>query len=235
MPTFVLDCPRCLSKSTTFDVVADTHVGCEYNWVHLFEICAVCRRCLHPSLAKVSLNKPAVKDRFRESGSMMKYSEPDLSSIFSFRRFVHLADIASLPAPPDLPAEITKAFEEGTRCLAVEAPNAASAMFRLCLDIASKSLLPPEDQEGGPDKQSRRNLAPRLRWLFDNRLLPADLKALSSAVKDHGDEGAHEGCLDQHDAEDIYDFAFALLDRLYSEPARIEAATARRAARRQAS
>lgn len=79
---------------------------------------------------------------------------------------------------------------------------------------------------------TRRNLAPRLEWLFDNGRLPADLRDLSAAVKDDGNDGAHDGNLSEEDAEDIYDFAYALLERIYTEPARLKARAARAAARR---
>jgi len=155
----------------------------------------------------------------------------DVGHLVDLTGFVTAADNASKPAPPDLPEELETPFIEGTRCLASGCPNAAGAMFRLCLDIATKSRL-PEDSDGAPDKHTRRNLAPRLKWLFDNNGLPEALRALSDAVKANGDDGAHEGSLTAHDAEDIYDFAYALLDRLYSEPARLAAAARRREERR---
>lgn len=230
MPTIVQDCPRCVAQSMTFDILADVHVGIQDEWVHRFEVCAVCRRCYRPTLMRLVLEQYGARELFKESGSITKSKAFDVSVFFRFGGYVNLADVSAKPAPADLPPDITTIFEEASRCLAVNCPNASSAMFRLCLDIATKSLLP--DDAEPLDKHTRRNLAPRLRWLFENAVLPSDLKSLSAAVKDNGDEGVHEGSMSQLDAEDIYDFAFALLDRLYSEPARIEAAAKRRAARR---
>ncbi len=231
MSTIVADCPRCQANRMTFDVLADVYVGNQYGWAHVFEICATCRSCHKPSILRIVLSEIALKDQFRTAGSVTGFKN-DLGQFFRFDRFISIADIAARPAPPDLPDLVDAAFAEGARCLAIGCPNAASAMFRLCLDLATQELLPDPNLDGGPDKQQRRNLAPRLRWLFDQARLPADLRGLSAAVKENGDDGVHEGILEMEDAEDVFDFAHALLNRIYSEPARLAAAEKRRTDRR---
>ena len=227
MPTIVQDCPRCGANAMTFDAVADVLIGIEYDWLSHFEVCVVCRRCKRPSLLHIKLSSPVDKSYFRETGTVTK-TAGDLEPRFNSAGFLNWASVNAKPCPDDVPADIEAAFKEGTACLAVHCPNAAGATFRLCLDLATKNLLPAVDSENGPSKHERRNLAPRLRWLFDNSKLPEDMRDLSRAVKDNGDDGAHEGILNEHDAEDIYDFAFALLERLFTLPARIQAAQRRR-------
>jgi hypothetical protein len=215
----------------TFDVVADVHAGTQYDWLHHFEICVICRRCNRPSLLHIKLADSQQKHTFAKTGSVTK-AGGDLEPRFKPAGFIDWTAVNARPCPESLPAEIEAAFKEGAACLAVNCPNAAGAMFRLCLDLATKGLLPSPEAEDGPSKQDRRNLAPRLRWLFDHSVLPTDLRDLSQAVKEHGDDGAHDGSLSEHDAEDIYDFAFALLERLFTFPARIEAAKKKRDERR---
>jgi hypothetical protein len=41
-----------------------------------------------------------------------------------------------------LPANIENAFSEGAGCLSIECFNAAATMFRLCVDLATRPLLP---------------------------------------------------------------------------------------------
>ncbi|WP_373017600.1 DUF4145 domain-containing protein [Thiomicrorhabdus sp.] len=107
-------------------------------------------------------------------------------------------------------------------------------MFRLCLDLATKELLPSDnDETTGLNNRVRRNLGLRLPWLFDNNILPESLKELSNCIKDDGNDGAHEGILTTEDAEDILDFTFILLERLYTEPKRIEFAQERQRQRHQ--
>ena len=115
--------------------------------------------------------------------------------------------------------------------MAVGCFNAAAAMFRLSLDLATKSLLPCKAVED-LDYQTRRFLARRLTWLFDNKKLPEALRELSSVVKDEGNTGAHDGTIDEAAAEDLIDFTERLLTHLYTEPAKLRLAKERRAQRK---
>jgi hypothetical protein len=105
-------------------------------------------------------------------------------------------------------------------------------MFRLCVDKATRAMLPKEDLHG-LNAKIRRNLGLRLPWLLDNHVLPEALRDLSTCIKDDGNDGAHDGSLSKEDAEDVLDFTFALLERLYTEPARLRTANERRIARRE--
>jgi hypothetical protein len=231
MPTLVHDCPRCGARGHTFDVAADVYAGQEYDWQSAHEVCAVCRRCHKPTLFRVVLQDYGLADGVLSAGKLSGLTG-DLEPRFSIERYVSLADVRTSPPPADLPEDISKAFQEGATCISIGCINAAATMFRLCLDLATKGLLPDEGAFDGPDKNTRRNLAPRLRWLFDNKLLSADLRPLSAAVKDNGDDGAHSGILTADEASDLLEFARAFLERLYTEPAKLAAATQRVADRR---
>ncbi|MNV92833.1 hypothetical protein D3C71_1874590 [compost metagenome] len=69
-------------------------------------------------------------------------------------------------------------------------------------------------------------------WLFDNGKLPDALRELSSCIREDGNDAVHRGNLTPEDAEDIADFAYVLLERLYSEPEKLRLAAERRSARR---
>jgi hypothetical protein len=58
------------------------------------------------------------------------------------------------------------------------------------------------------------------------------LRELASCVREDGNDGAHAGTLSKEDAEDLLDFTCALLERLITEPKRLELAEARRNERR---
>ncbi|CAG9238659.1 hypothetical protein BGLA2_860017 [Burkholderia gladioli] len=102
-------------------------------------------------------------------------------------------------------------------------------MFRLCLDFATKALMP--DDTPGLNAQGRRSLGLRMNWMFENNILPAALQDLAQCVKDDGNDGAHDGTLSAVDAEDLQEFTFELLERLYTEQKRLQIAKDRRAAR----
>ena len=77
--------------------------------------------------------------------------------------------------------------EEANSCLASQCFNAAGAMYRLALDLATKDLLP---DEGEPNAKTRRSLGLRVPWLFDNGKIPADLKSLAECLQQDGNDGA---------------------------------------------
>lgn len=105
-------------------------------------------------------------------------------------------------------------------------------MFRLCVDMATRGMLPAEGAEGGPNAKQRRDLGLRLPWLFDNGKLPEGLRDLSHCIKEDGNDGAHAGTLTKEDAEDLLDFTSRLLERVYTEPGKLKAAKERRDQRR---
>jgi hypothetical protein len=159
-----------------------------------------------------------------------------LNDIFRVSGHVSLKDEASEAAPEHIPENIRDAFAEGASCLAMRCHNAAGAMFRLCVDLATRQLVPDPDKLPAeikpPNEKQRRDLGLRLRWLFENGFLPADVKDLSHCIKEDGNDGAHTGLLTQADAEDLVDFTRLLLERLYTDPKRIELAALRRETRR---
>jgi hypothetical protein len=152
------------------------------------------------------------------------------NQVVTVKRFISVQDNSAENPPEHLPKNINDIFCEGASCMAIGCNNAAATMFRLCLDLATQSLL-PEDAEG-LNSRVKRSLGLRLPWLFDNDILPEALRELSACIKDDGNDGAHEGTLSEEDAADILDFTFILLERLYTEPKRVELAGERRAARR---
>jgi hypothetical protein len=70
--------------------------------------------------------------------------------------------------------------------------------------------------------------------LFDNGMLPLDLRELAKCVREDGNDGAHVGNLTEQDAEDLLDFTVTLLERLITEPRKLQLAETRRIKRREA-
>jgi len=93
-------------------------------------------------------------------------------------------------------------------------------------------MLPTEGAEGGPNAKTRRDLGLRLPWLFANNKLPSDLRELSAAIREDGNDGAHQGTLTKEEAYDLLDFTTALLERVFTEPEKIKLAEKRRQQRR---
>jgi hypothetical protein len=228
----VADCPRCGVKRISFEVAATHLVGIEGTWRRTFEAWAICRHCQRSTtfwLRQTSREETRLIEQHGVRGF-----KDSLNKHFSIEGYVSLKDQNARKPPDHLPLEISTVFAEGATCMAVECWNAAGVMFRLCVDLATESLLPPEDPPVGPNAKQRRDLGLRLPWLFDKGLLPLGLRDLSSCIHQDGNDGAHRGALRREDVEDLVDFTEALLERLYTEPERIRLAGERRAARRDA-
>lgn len=229
MSELVANCPRCHSQHMTFDLVNQLPTVKYHGWQQCWEAFCICRNCFKSTVF-------VLKQQNYDDNDFIKNNK--LCNVdFSVNQLVtvtgHISqkdEIADQP-PEHLPEEINSIYIEGAACMAIGCHNAGATMFRLCIDLATKSML-PENDEDGLNNRIRRSLGLRLQWLFNNNKLPNALNELSSCIKEDGNDGAHEGTLSEEDAADILDFTYMLLERLYTEPKRLELAKERRAARR---
>lgn len=233
MALLVADCPRCDSNKITFDVMAPVYVNTIYDWQLWYEICCRCRGCLRTTIFLISLNEPKDKNAFSGPESFMNYTA-SLNRHFKVERYISVRDNVKQKPPEHLPENIQNVFMEGAACLSIGCNNAAATMFRLCVDLVTRPLLPdPADTTKlQPNSKQRRDLGLRLGWLFDNGFLPLSLKELAKCIREDANDGAHVGNLTKEDSEDLLDFTTALLERLITEQKKIELAEARRQERR---
>jgi hypothetical protein len=225
----VADCPRCGSKRMTFDITKENFTHVRYNWQYWFEAFCICRHCNKATIFVLSQNVDSDTKVVQKSG-LVNLSVA-VNRYMNIESYINLKDIATSKPPDHLPIEIEAAFREGAACMSIGCFNAAGTMFRLCIDLSTRSKLPEGDAEG-LNAKVRRNLGLRLPWLFNNGLLPDALLELSTCIKEDGNDGAHVGNLTKDDAEDLLDFTYAILERLYTEPERLRLAKDRRDSRR---
>jgi len=233
MGLLVTDCPRCGAKDITFDVAAQVWLIRLYQWRDRYELFCICRRCHVSTTFIVEASQINAKDRFKDGNSLVTYPS-GLNEFFEIQRFISLRDNITTKPPEHLPDQIRNAFNEGAACLSIDCFNAAGSMFRLCVDLVTRPFLPdPEDKaKGQPNSRQRRDLGLRLAWMFDNKILPSELRELATCIREDGNDGAHAGTLKKEDADDLLDFTIALLERLITEPRKLELAKERRDARR---
>jgi hypothetical protein len=232
MAEFVSDCPRCGAVRSTHDVFSSVIVGTKYNAQRVAELACICRTCKKLSIHLVSQISIGNDSRvFGDERSLNTLSaiNGSINPIARFERHITLRDRYLMEPPEHLPKYIEAIIVEANSCLSNECWNAAGAMYRLALDMSTKSLLP---SEGGPNTTVRRSLGHRLQWLFENDRLNLDLKDLAESVQQDGNDGSHDGSLTQADAEDLKDFCYELLKRVYTIPKQIELAKQRREERR---
>ncbi|MCY3844006.1 MAG: DUF4145 domain-containing protein [Acidobacteria bacterium] len=223
MPELVTDCPRCRAHRTTFDADADTFAGIGTAGNRQYEVFCVCRACKR---ATIFMLEERDHIRAQQLRARLTQSQPlaairPSASVDSFRLLRHVSppDVDTAAPPEELPSDIKGAFREATKCAAVACYNAAGAMFRLCLDLATKGV-------------KGKNLAARLEALCEQKQFSPELRELGSAVRLNGNDAAHDGSLDEEAVEDLEAFATRFLTQLYTEPARLRAAKERREMRR---
>lgn len=242
MSTFVFDCPSCSAKNSTFDIAGFSPKP-QLKSSAILDIFAICRACKNScSISGIftqdesrhiySLNRDSDdhKSGFNYIASKLN-KDSDCRGLFRNLYYKPILPNAELP-PEHLPVEIEKIFNEAAQCFSIGCFNAAGAMFRLCLDITTKNLL-NQNTELTPAASDKKTIHSRLHWLFTNNILPINLKDLSRCIKDDGNDAAHDGSLSKEDAADLLDFSYILLERVYTEPARIQNAHQRRLSRRQ--
>ncbi|GAC1562524.1 MAG: hypothetical protein NVS2B5_27510 [Beijerinckiaceae bacterium] len=237
MAAMVADCPRCGAKQMTFEVSAAYPVHPRrYSWQYTFEAFSVCGKC-HRSTTFIIKALPTPNPRAGRELEPIDFDKvspttrASLNDYFEIAGFLSLKDRVSAAPPEHVPAPIATIFREGATCCAVECWNAAGTMFRKCVDLATKPML-PEAETTGLNSKTRRDLGLRLKWLFDNRILPESLRELSSCIHQDGNDAAHSEFLTKDGAEELLDFTDVLLTRLYTEPRRLELAKERRDKRR---
>lgn len=231
MAELVANCPRCGSRQITFDITAATIIRVDYEWQNWYEAFGICRNCSRTAVFVLSESADADYKHVHRAG-LLKV-EGTLNRYVNIKGHISLKDTASIDLPKHLPKEIEDVLREAATCLNVGCYNAAGTMFRLCVDLATKSMLPQENVDG-LNAKSRRDLGLRLPWLFESGGLPDSLKDLSSCIKEDGNDGAHAGTLSEDEASDLLDFSLALLERIYTEPSKLRLAQERREARRSA-
>lgn len=229
MSELVTDCPRCKAQRITFDVQSSITVGMAYNWQCTYEAFSICRNCERSTVFVLIDSIDGNYDHLHRVG-LLKI-ENSLNNFVKVSHHISDKDQASVVPPDHLPNHIDSVFREAATCLSVGCHNAAATMFRLCIDLATKGLLPQEEVQGLTGK-IRRDLGLRLPWLIEHGHLPKELQALSSCIKEDGNDGAHAGTLTKEDSEDLLDFTEALFERLYTEPERLRLAEERRKKRR---
>ncbi len=231
MAELLADCPRCRGARTTFDV-KHAHGLARGPRQHLrFEAYCLCRHCKGGTIFLLEQVHAAPSFDSQTLTKGIHTHTGSISRLVRIERYISIQDEAAESPPQHIPPSISAAFREASTCLTVGCYNAAASMYRLCIDHATWGLL-PELGVDGLTASTRRSLGFRLAWLFDSARLPEALRELSEAIKEDGNDGAHEGNLTKADAEDMRDFTVALLERLFTEPRRLELARERRAARR---
>lgn len=148
MPEIIHDCPRCGIPHTTFDVKGAHLLSSQHTWQEVHELFSICRACAKSSTLVVQTKEPRGYGLMQGNGGIGK-TPGVLNHIVRVIGLVSTKDRLTTVPPDYLPAPIDAAFREGAACHSIGCINAAAAMFRLCVDLATSPLV-PTSEGGGP-------------------------------------------------------------------------------------
>jgi hypothetical protein len=222
MAMLTLNCVRCPAQRMTHDVLGAISYRDDG---YVYEYFVRCR-----ARSKAAVWQIGRRGSYEDPEQQVKYDYV-LDDLVHVLRPVRLTSSA-IRAPEHTPPALQLIFDEGAECLAIGAWNASSGMFRKIVDQISKDKMNAAPSGPPTDKRTRFNLKPRLKWLFDNNLLPKEIEALADSIREDANDGVHNAPLGEADALDVQDFTVELLEALYTLPGRLREAEARRAQRR---
>ncbi|MFL0237816.1 DUF4145 domain-containing protein [Mycobacterium sp. SMC-17] len=123
-------------------------------------------------------------------------------------------------AEAGVPKDVADAYNEGSRCIAVDAPNAAVAMFRTAIaQIVS--------DKGSATAKAEKDLYRRIEKMAEEGALFQSFGGWAHHIRKVGNAGAHGEAFEPvatDDATELQRFVGQLIDFLYVQPARLAAA-----------
>ncbi|WEK56473.1 MAG: DUF4145 domain-containing protein [Candidatus Brevundimonas phytovorans] len=168
MGVFRLDCPHC----------STARVACEVVWQSDRRgeklILMLCGSCRLPITAAVRNNYGALQDLIQLNG--------DLTNEQWFIR-ESWPEVTKAAAPAHTPWPVAKRYIEGEEAYKRKSWNAAVAMFRSSLDIATKTMA---------DAPEGATFFKRLEWLHTNHRITPDMWAWADRVRIEGNEALHD-------------------------------------------
>lgn len=121
----------------------------------------------------------------------------------------------SAKSPQHVPFAVAKRFLEGESAFERRSWNAAVAMYRSALDIATKAM---------PDVPPGQTFYKRLGWLHENHRITPDMKDWADHVRVEGNEALHdEEDYGEADAKTLRLFTEMFLKYVFEMPGEVEA------------
>jgi hypothetical protein len=121
--------------------------------------------------------------------------------------------------PEHVPEKVSAYFNEARDCLTGENWNAAGAMYRKAIDVATKDLVRNNWAEADIEKTIKEDLIVRIERLHARGLLTEALKDWAHQVRIGGKDAAHdEDPFTQPEAEALHQFTRLFLTYTYTMP-----------------
>ena len=210
MPTIAMDCPHCLRDKMTFDVTGWKERQVNAHGDTQLSIACFCRNCCRLAEA-VAVFRAHQRD---DLGAVVRGLQQGQSDLTKFAgRFTISPPRPTVHAPEHISPEVKRAFLQGEHNRQQRHYDAAGAMFRKALDVATKQKMP----------ESKEMLAKRLRAMKEAGMLTADIADWAEHIKTLGNEATHDADEPtQQDIDDLANLTRMTLIYLFEMPERIK-------------
>jgi len=165
------NCPHCPTENVGFDVRWAERIGDKH---HIWNCAAICGACRKPVAFVASAQNANIHANPSQHNGEIEptWIVPVIWPI-----------VTPTSAPPHTPPLVRKRFLEGEDSFKRRNWNAAVAMYRSALDIATKGM------DGVPQGKS---FFERLIWLHDQHRITPDIKAWADHVRVDGNAALHD-------------------------------------------
>lgn len=207
MRFIVKNCARCGTNHVQMNVIGTSWIDQRYHEFEIFVACAACKR---GSVYFAQLNHHV--DRLE--GNLDNYGEVAPRPIFSLPDKIKIDNSIS--------ERVRELFDQASACRRLGMYDAAGAIFRKTIDVATKVLYANHPKLDG--KKPADALRSRIKALGDMRILEEDIVEIADVAAMDGNDAAHDADpYTSGEAEALELLTMDLLDRLFVRPARVAA------------
>lgn len=215
MAFFVRDCVRCGVRNVSHFLMCQSSQEGEYEW----EVAGACAACAKLSVYSARMPNAGIQPQ-AFSGLVPDNFLGDVA--------VRIATTA-MPLSEHVPERVAGLFREANECRQMGWYDAAGAIFRKTLDVATKHIYSHDPRLA--QKEPAQALRVRIKSLGEMKILEPDIVELADVAALDGNDATHD--VDPYtrgEAEALEDLTFDLLDRLFVRPAKVAAVKAKQIA-----
>lgn len=216
MAYIVRDCVRCGIKKAQQIIIGSCQI-----WQYDYEIAVSCPDCRQMSIWRL---EGSVERALNNSGGNVEKADTARLAPSPVRIATTAITISE-----HVPERIAALFREANECRQMTWYEAAGAMYRKTLDVATKHIYFHDPQLEG--KTPAQALRVRIKSLGEMKILEEDIVELADVAALDGNDATHD--VDPYtadEAEALEDLTQDLLDRLFVRPARLAAVKAKQIA-----
>lgn len=214
MAAFKHTCPHCDTKNAGFTVVGDFSIPAKQHTWGISALCNICRQPILVTAKATGLTASSGTKPANINGDIFEMARD------SFVLESAWPEASSHDAPPNVPEAIARAFVQASASRKATHYDAACSMYRKSMELGLKAFSP--DIEAWKIEKRIDRLA------TEHRITP-ELRTWAHELRLDGNDALHgDGEATKEMADQMHELCWFLLTYLYTLPAQVAAAQARR-------